>query len=100
MNQTLGAKFMDLSGFTAVRSPSLQFWAVLLGLMVFGTSTLAQDSSGILSGRVLDVQGAGIPGAIVKVKNTETGLQRQASCDATGYYRVRGTASRKLRSPR
>ena len=53
-------------------------------------STLAQDSSGILSGRVFDIQGAGIPGAIVKVKNTETGLQRQTSCDATGYYRLVG----------
>jgi hypothetical protein len=64
--------------------------SLLFCVLVLCPSTLAQDSSSILSGHVFDIQGAGIPGAIVKVKNTETGLDRQASCDATGYYRLVG----------
>ncbi len=51
---------------------------VLAVLLLSNLAAIAQDSSSILSGRVLDIQGAGIPGAVVKVKNTETGLQRQA----------------------
>jgi hypothetical protein len=59
-------------------------------ILVFTPSVLAQDSSSILSGRVFDMQGAEIPGTIVNVKNTETGLQRQANCDGAGYYRIVG----------
>jgi hypothetical protein len=61
---------------------------VLAVLLLSNLAAIAQDSSSILSGRVLDIQGAGIPGAVVRVTNTETGLQREASCDATGYYRL------------
>ena len=94
MNQSLRTGSTNLSSFLTaamyfVGSSSRELW-LLFCVLVLCPSTLAQDSSSILSGRVLDVQGAGIPGAIVKVKNTETGLQRQASCDATGYYRLVG----------
>ena len=95
MDQSFRTESADLNAFLKApiylgRSSSGQLLNLLLFVLVFSSSTLAQDSSGNLSGRVFDSQGAGIPGAVVRVKNSETGLNRQASCDATGYYRLVG----------
>src|SRR5258706_10320985 len=85
----------DLRSYLTVKTcfvrTSSRWWPnLVLCILAFNPLVLAQDSSSILSGRVFDKQGAEIPGAIVNVKNTETGLQRQANCDGAGYYRIVG----------
>src|SRR6185437_6506468 len=44
--------------------------------------------TGVLSGRVVDATGAGVPTATVTVKTVETGATRSATSDETGAYRV------------
>ena len=81
MNQSLRTGSTNLSRFLTTGMYLVGFYRCplrqLLCVLALSSSTLAQDSSSILSGRVLDIQGAGIPGAIVKVTNTETGLKRE-----------------------
>jgi carboxypeptidase family protein/TonB-dependent receptor-like protein len=60
---------------------------VLCGVTVFG-----QGTSGVISGTVLDPQGAALSGATVKIKNLETGATREALIDSSGFYRVTGLA--------
>jgi carboxypeptidase family protein/TonB-dependent receptor-like protein len=60
---------------------------VLCGAIVFG-----QGTSGVISGTVLDPQGAALSGATVKIKNLETGAAREALIDSSGFYRVTGLA--------
>ncbi len=51
---------------------------------------MGQGTGGVISGTVIDPQGAVVPGATVTVKNLETGSVRQVSSNAGGYYRVVG----------
>jgi hypothetical protein len=44
--------------------------------------------TGALSGRVVDATDAGVPGATVTVKSTETGATRTATTDDSGAYRL------------
>ena len=53
--------------------------AVALSTCLFG-----QTSS--LAGTVTDPTGAVIPGAVVTIVNTETGLQREDKSDSQGRY--------------
>jgi len=58
------------------------------------TSVLAQQAKGqvlygSLVGTVTDQTGAVVPGATVTVKNTNTGLTREATTDAGGVYSIR-----------
>lgn len=63
--------------------------AILLDLLspahVFGQAT----TFGNITGRVSDPSGASVPGAVVKVTNTETGISREAQTDANGDYAIR-----------
>ncbi len=63
--------------------------AILLNLLlaahVFGQAT----TFGNIAGRVSDPSGASVPGAVVKVTNTETGISREAQTDANGDYAIR-----------
>ena len=84
MDQSLRTGSADLRVFLTasiyfVSSSSRQLWKCpcVFSCLVYRLSL--KTPSSILSGRVLDIQGAGIPGANVRVKNTETGLQRRAS---------------------
>ncbi len=52
------------------------------------SAALAQQSSGAISGRVLDSQGAAIAGATVTARNPETGLVRTGTTDSAGMYRL------------
>ena len=48
----------------------------------------SQATSGNIEGRVLDPNGAVIPNANVTAKNQDTGLERTATTDADGNYRI------------
>ena len=48
----------------------------------------AQQTTGNVTGRVLDPQGAAIPGATVTARNAQTGFTRSETSDAEGVYRI------------
>jgi hypothetical protein len=52
------------------------------------TSAFAQQTAGNITGRVLDDQGAAVPGATVTATNTQTGFVRSDVSDAEGLYRL------------
>ncbi len=59
-----------------------------LGLMVMGfaaRTASAQVLYGSVVGTLTDETGAVVPNAVVSVKNTSTGLSRQATTDETGH---------------
>jgi Carboxypeptidase regulatory-like domain/TonB dependent receptor len=57
---------------------------VLLGC----TLAFAQQTTGSITGRVVDQQGAAIPGVTVTTKNVGTGFTRTEISDAEGLYRL------------
>ena len=59
----------------------------VLAMLACPNAAMAQVSAAI-SGRVEDASGTPISGATVIVKNTETGLTRTVSTDASGSYRA------------
>jgi hypothetical protein len=61
----------------------------LLALLMFTASlAMAQLTTGNLQGVVLDPNGAAVAGATVKITNTETGISREVTTNAEGFYRV------------
>ena len=60
------------------------------GLLLAATSAFAQSqaTSGNIEGRVLDPNGAAVPGVAVTATNQETGFEKSATTDADGNYRV------------
>jgi carboxypeptidase family protein/TonB-dependent receptor-like protein len=52
------------------------------------TSAFAQQTTGNITGRVLDQQGAAVPGATVTAKSPATGFARTDTSDAEGVYRL------------
>ncbi len=57
-------------------------------VLLFCASAFAQQTTGSVSGRVVDQQGAAVPGATVTAKSTATGFSRNDTSDAEGVYRV------------
>jgi outer membrane receptor protein involved in Fe transport len=51
-------------------------------------SAFAQQTTGTITGRVVDQQGAAIPGATVTAKSPATGFTRTEVSDAEGIYRL------------
>jgi carboxypeptidase family protein/TonB-dependent receptor-like protein len=51
-------------------------------------SVLAQQTTGTVTGRVVDQQGSAVPGATVTAKSTTTGFTRSEVSDAEGVYRL------------
>ena len=51
------------------------------------SALVAQTSRGIVSGTVSDPNGALVPGAVVKLTNTATSVERSASTNGEGFYR-------------
>ena len=49
---------------------------------------VAQQTTGTITGRIIDSQGAAVPGVTVAGKNTQTGFTRSAVSDAEGVYRL------------
>ena len=60
-------------------------FAIVIGL---AAPLLAQQTTGNITGRVLDQQGAAVPGVTVTAKNPTTGFTRTEVSDAEGVYRL------------
>jgi hypothetical protein len=54
----------------------------------FSNPALAQQTAGNISGRVVDAQGAAVPGVTVTAKSAETGFVRTDVSDSEGIYRL------------
>jgi Carboxypeptidase regulatory-like domain len=59
-----------------------------LALAIAAGPAMAQQTTGSITGRVLDEQKAAVPGATVTAKNTATGFTRTTTSDAEGLYRL------------
>jgi outer membrane receptor protein involved in Fe transport len=65
-----------------------QFLGTVLLFLLGCTPAFAQQTSGNITGRVLDQQGAAVPGATVTAKSASTGFTRTETSDASGLYRL------------
>jgi hypothetical protein len=63
--------------------------AAVASVALCAASAAAQQTTGSIIGRVLDDQGAAIPGATVTVTSPSTGFTRVDVSDAEGTYRLR-----------
>src|SRR4051812_15628913 len=63
------------------------FGAVIV-LLVSCASVFAQGTSGTITGRVIDQQGAAVPGVTVTAKSATTGFTRSEVSDSEGVYRL------------
>ncbi|HEX6973594.1 MAG TPA: TonB-dependent receptor [Vicinamibacterales bacterium] len=62
---------------------------IVLGVMALaGPNAFAQQTTGSITGRIVDAQGAAVPGVTVTGKNTQTGFTRVDVSDAEGIYRL------------
>src|ERR1017187_5872320 len=62
-------------------------WLCTLSIFVLASALFAQDTSGKISGTVLDPSGSGVPGAKVTVTNTDRNLVvRTVTTDSSGIY--------------
>src|SRR5688500_8473961 len=62
--------------------------AILLALTALTTTALAQQTTGNITGRVVDAQGAAVPGATATARQAATGFTRTTASDAEGVYRL------------
>jgi outer membrane receptor protein involved in Fe transport len=62
----------------------------MIALCAVGVSNpaMAQQTAGNISGRVVDAQGAAVPGVTVTAKSAETGFVRTDVSDSEGVYRL------------
>ena len=65
-----------------------QFLGAAIVLLLSCASAFAQQTAGNITGRVLDQQGAAVPGVTVTAKSAQTGLTRTETTDAEGLYRL------------
>src|ERR1041384_731954 len=61
---------------------------VLFLLLLFPLSALAQTTVSTIEGKIKDAQGSVVSGANVMVKSTALGIERTATSDADGFYRI------------
>jgi carboxypeptidase family protein len=61
---------------------------VLCSAALASSSAFGQQTTGIVSGRVVDAQGAAVPGVTVTSRNTQTGFTRADVSDGEGVYRL------------
>ena len=63
----------------------------LMACLAIGTASAAQETinQGTIAGRVFDPQGAAVPGALVKMRQSDTGVTIQATTDTNGRFRFR-----------
>src|SRR3954449_2461993 len=57
-------------------------------LLLTCATAFAQQTTGVITGRVIDQQGAAVPGATVTAKSPSTGFTRTETSDAEGVYRL------------
>jgi hypothetical protein len=61
---------------------------VVVAVLMMASSGTAQEARGTLQGRVVDSSGGAVPGALVEVLNTATGVVTTTTTNAEGSYRV------------
>ena len=61
---------------------------VLFLLLLFPLSALAQTTVSTIEGTIRDAQGSVVSGAQVAVKSAALGIERNATSDANGFYRI------------
>ena len=61
--------------------------ALALACVLAGTAE-AQQTTGNISGRIVDAQGSAVPGVSVTGRNTQTGFVRTDVSDGEGIYRL------------
>src|SRR5215813_784065 len=61
---------------------------VLFLLLLFPLSALAQTTVSTIEGTIKDAQGSVVSGANVVVKSAALGIERTATSDANGFYRI------------
>ena len=66
------------------------FLAAAFMLLLTCDAATAQQTTGNLTGRVTDPQGAAVPGTTITAKNPLTGFARSEPSDAEGIYRIGG----------
>src|SRR5688572_8168690 len=59
-----------------------------LAIVLAASSALAQQTTGNISGRIVDDQGAAVPGVTVTGRNVQTGFTRSDVSDGEGVYRL------------
>ena len=62
----------------------------IVALVFLATSSAAQTTTGQISGRVRDIQGAVVEGVTVRARHTETGAALETRSDRDGLYRLAG----------
>jgi Carboxypeptidase regulatory-like domain/TonB dependent receptor len=62
-------------------------WTLVLAVVI-SVTVAAQQTSGTITGRIVDAQGAAIPGATVSATSPSTGFNRTVVSDAEGLYRL------------
>ena len=72
-----------------MRERVFRFVSALGVLLALASPATAQESvnQASVAGRVLDAQQAAVPGAIVTIRNTETGVAAEATADSGGRFR-------------
>jgi hypothetical protein len=85
------SRFTDCFEFSLGEShmQKVRIAAMLLALAtVVSTGVFAQQTTGSITGRVTDAQGAAVPGASATARNTATGFTRTSVSDEEGVYRL------------
>ena len=71
----------------------VRVFRALIIVLIIATSAAAQTTTGTISGRVLDAQGAALPGATVTAKSDNLQGSRQTVTSANGDYILTGLPS-------
>ena len=61
---------------------------IVLCALVAPSNVLAQQTTGNINGRIVDAQGAAVPGVTVTAKSPQTGFTRTDVSDGEGIYRL------------
>src|SRR6185295_20282146 len=61
---------------------------IVLAVVGLAPSAFAQQTTGSITGRIVDAQSAAVPGVTVTAKNPQTGFTRTDVSDAEGVYRL------------
>lgn len=81
---------VSLSARRTLSAPAL---VVVLSTFLFAWCPAAAQTTSVLQGRVLDVSGAILPGAVIHVLNGSTGFDVSVRADGDGRYYVAAIAS-------
>src|SRR5437879_12329711 len=65
-----------------------KFFGAAVFVLLACAPAFAQQTTGSVTGRVVDQQGAAIPGATVTARSGTTGFTRTETSDAEGLYRL------------